>query len=70
VSTDPIDFIARRRAAIEAKRVEYLEWLMEDQFEKELESLQYDFHEQMEREREARRKYEEAMAQKRAAVRE
>ena len=66
-TSNPSDFMARRQAAIRDERVEFAEWLMEDQFEKELKTLRYDFEEQMERERVARRKYWEAMVQKRAA---
>lgn len=61
-----IDFVARRRAAIEAERESRAEYEAEDELEHELKRVRYEFEERMERERVQRQKYETAMAEKRA----
>jgi hypothetical protein len=59
------DFTARRRAAIEAKRLLIEEWKAEDERDCKILRAEYEFQDWLEREREKREKYEQAMAEKR-----
>lgn len=65
--SDPIDFVARRYAAIQAEREHQAQLEAEMELEDELESLQSKLLFRMERERAQRQKYWEAMVQKRAS---
>jgi hypothetical protein len=65
---DPIDFIARRHAAIQAEREQRLEWEAEEELRKNINAVQYEFEGRMERDRAQRRKYWEVMVQKRAST--
>jgi hypothetical protein len=56
------DFITRRRAAIQAERERFADWLLEDELEHELKIQACKHDAEIEREREKRRKYREAMA--------
>jgi hypothetical protein len=61
-----IDFITRRQAALKAKREQIAEWEAEDDYEKNVLGLYYEYEARLERERVERRKYEAAMTEKRA----
>jgi len=63
---DPSDFIARRHAAIEAEHEQRAQW--EDEIERvtELAMLANELEKRMERDRAQRRKYWQAMVEKRA----
>jgi len=65
--TDPIDFVARRYAAIQAEREQREAWKAEDELEHALKSLQHELEARIERERVQRQKYWEAMVQKRTS---
>jgi hypothetical protein len=62
---DPSDFIARRHATIQAEYEQRAQW--EDEIERvtELAMLAYELKQRFERNRAQRRKYWEAMVQKR-----
>ena len=60
------DFTARRRAAIEAKRLLIEEMKAEDERDHKILRVEYEFQDWLERERVKREKYEQAMAEKRA----
>jgi hypothetical protein len=64
----PSDFIARRHAAIEAEHEQRAQW--EDEIERmtELAMLAYELKQRTERDRAQRRKYWEAMVQKRTSA--
>ena len=63
-----IDFTARRRAAIEAQRLERIEWEAENERDHKIWSAELEFEAQMEREHIKRQKYERAIAEKRAIM--
>jgi hypothetical protein len=60
------DFTARRRAAIEAKRLLIEEMKAEDERDRQILRAEYEFRDRLERERVKREKYKQAMAEKRA----
>jgi hypothetical protein len=60
------DFTARRRAAIEAKRVLHEEMMAENERDYQIHRAEREFEDWLERERVKRQKYEQAMAEKRA----
>jgi hypothetical protein len=68
MTDDPSHFIARRHATIEAEHEQRAQW--EDEIERmtELAMLAYELEKRTERDRAQRRKYWEAMVQKRTAA--
>jgi hypothetical protein len=62
------DFAARRRAAIEAQRLLVEEMKVEDERDYQIHCAEQEFEDWIERARVQRQKYEQAMAEKRAAV--
>jgi hypothetical protein len=60
------DFTARRRAAIETKRLLLEEMKAEDERDYKIHCAEQEFEDWIERERVKRQKYEQAMVEKRA----
>jgi hypothetical protein len=65
---DPTDFIARRHATIQAEYEQLAERDAEEEFQDELLHLEFELEKRMECDRAQRRKYWEAMVQKRGAT--
>jgi hypothetical protein len=63
--TAPIDFVARRQAAIKAERELYAEWLAENERDDKIAQAHFEYEARLEREQTQREKYERAMAEKR-----
>jgi hypothetical protein len=61
------DFTARRRAAIEAKRLQIEEMKAEDERDYQIHRAERELEDWLERERIKRHKYEQAMLEKRLA---
>jgi hypothetical protein len=62
---DPTDFIARRHAGIQAEHEQRAQWVDEIERVTELGLFAYELDKRIERDRVQRRKYWEAMVQKR-----
>jgi hypothetical protein len=66
MTDNPSDFIARRHATIEAEHEQRAQWVDEIECVTELALLAYELKKRTERDRAQRRKYWEALVQKRA----